>query len=194
MKKLVSVFAMTILLFSLVNGQEDEPYKMKPALLIIDMQKAFMPMMSQADQDRALEMMNWSMWAFREAELPVIRVYHTSPDWGVVEGADSFEFHDSLKISKDDPMVIKTYGSSFTKTNLDEILKEKGINTLFMCGLSAVGCVLATYMDASSHDYKAFLIKDAMLSHDENYTNQIEDIFGALDLDTVMFMLKIGKE
>ena len=168
---------MTILLFSLVNGQEDEPYKMKPALLIIDMQKAFMPMMSQADQDRALEMMNWSMWAFREAGLPVIRVYHTSPDWGVVEGADSFEFHDSLKISKDDPMVIKTYGSSFTKTNLEEILKEKG-----------------TDMDASSHDYKAFLIKDAMLSHDENYTNQIEDIFGALDLDTVMFMLKIGKE
>ena len=179
---------------ALGQEKEKEPYRMKPALLIIDTQKAFMPMMSQADQDRALEMMNWSMWAFREAGLPVIRVYHEAPDWGVVEGAPGFEFHDSLKIAKDDPMVIKTYGSSFVKTNLDELLKEKGINTLFMCGLSAVGCVLATYMDASSHDYKAFMIKDALLSHNDTYTDQIEDIFDALDLDTVMYMLKIAKE
>ena len=49
-------------------------------------------------------------------------------------------------------------------------------------------------MDASSHDYKAFMIKDALLSHNEKYTDQVEDMFGALDLDTVMFMLKIGTE
>ncbi len=196
MKKFLSLFVLTALLFSQATAQEkeQEKFEMSPALLIIDMQKQFMPMMSQADQDRALEMMNWSMWAFRDAGYPVIRVYHSAPDWGVVEGAPGFEFHDSLKISEDDPMVIKTYGSSFTKTNLDELLRAQGINTLFMCGLSSVGCVLATYMDASSHDYKAFMIKDAMLSHDEKYTDQIEDIFDALDLDTVMFMLKISKE
>jgi len=196
MKKILLTITLGMIFLTAALGQENEKetYKMKPALLIIDVQKAFMPMMSQADQDRALEMMNWSMWAFREAELPVIRVYHTSPDWGVVEGAPSFEFHDSLKISKDDPMVIKTYGSAFTKTNLDEMLKEKGINTLFLCGLSSVGCVLATYMDASSHDYKAFMIKDALLSHNENYTDQIENIFDALDLETVMYMLKIRGE
>jgi nicotinamidase-related amidase len=55
-----------------------------------------------------------------------------------------------------------------------------------------VGCVLATYLDAFSYDYKAFMIKGAMLSHSAEYTNQIEDIFSAVDLETVMFMLEIG--
>ena len=183
------------LLFTTTLGQEsEESYQMKPALLIIDVQKQFTPMMSQDDQERALEMMNWSMWVFREAGLPVIRIYHIDPDWGLTEESPGFAFHDSLKVHEDDPMVIKTYGSGFTKTNLDQLLKEKGINTLFLCGLSSVGCVLATYMDASSHDYKAFMIKDALLSHNEKYTDQVEDMFGALDLDTVMFMLKIGTE
>lgn len=167
---------------------------MKPALLIIDVQKQFTPMMSEADQDRALEMMNWSMWVFREANLPVIRVYHIEPEWGLTEGSPGFAFHDSLKVMDDDPMVVKTYGSAFTKTGLDDMLKEKGINTLFLCGLSSVGCVLATYMDAASHDYKAFMIKDALLSHNEKYTNNVEEMFNAMDLETVLYMLDIRAE
>ena len=167
---------------------------MKPALLIIDVQKEYIPMMSQGDQELALQMMNWSMWVFRNFNLPVIRVYHTSPEWGLTEDSPGFVFHDSLKISQDDPMVVKTYGSAFTKTNLEEILKEKDINTLFLCGLSSTGCVLATYMDASSHDYKAFMIKDALLSNKEEYTDNVEEMFNALDLETVMYMLEIGIE
>jgi nicotinamidase-related amidase len=195
MKNLLNTIILVSLLFTTALGQEaEESYQMKPALLIIDVQKQYTPMMSEGDQERALQMMNWSMWVFREAGHPVIRIYHIDPDWGLTEESPGFAFHDSLKVKEDDPMVIKTYGSGFTKTNLDELLKEKGINTLFLCGLSAVGCVLATYMDASSHDYKAFMIKDALLSHNEKYTDQVEDMFGALDLNTVMYMLKIGKE
>jgi len=196
MKKILSLILFAALSCSMAFAQEAEKEKMimKPALIIIDVQKQFTPMMSTADQDRALEMMNWSMWVFREAKLPVIRVYHTDPEWGLTEGSPGFAFHDSLKVMDDDPMVVKTYGSAFTKTNLDELLKEKGINTLFLCGLSSVGCVLATYMDAASHDYKAFMIKDALLSHNEKYTNNVEEMFNAMDLETVMYMLDIRAE
>lgn len=196
MKKFFFLFIFTAVfsLFSLGQEAEKEPKTMKPALLIIDVQKAFTPMMSEGDQERALDMMNWSMWAFRKFDLPVIRVYHIDPEWGITEESPGFAFHDSLKIDESDPMVVKTYGSAFTKTNLDELLKEKEINTLFLCGLSSVGCVLATYMDAASHDYKAFMIKDALLSHEESYTNQVEEMFGALDLETVMYMLEIRRE
>jgi len=105
-----------------------------------------------------------------------------------------FEFHDSLKVKETDPKIVKTYPSAFTKTELNDLLKEKNIHTLFLCGLSSVGCVLATYMDATSHDYKAFMIKDAILSHKENYTDSIEEIFNALDLDTIDFMINIASE
>jgi len=166
--------------------------EMKPALLIIDTQNAFMPMMSKEDQDLAIQMMNYSLMIFRQLNLPIIRVYHSSADYGVTAGVEGFEYPDSIQIKQEDLKVIKTYSSSFVKTELDSLLKAREINTLFLCGLSSVGCVLATYLDAYSYDYKAFMIKDAMLSHNADYTNQIETIFSALDLETVMFMLEVG--
>ncbi|MEZ5081871.1 MAG: isochorismatase family cysteine hydrolase [Bacteroidales bacterium] len=187
-----------IILFALIcpaiaQSEQEEKTEMKPALLVIDVQKQFLPMMSKEDQDFAIEMMNWSIWIFRKFDLPVIRIYHTSPEWGPAEGTDEFEFHDSLKVTSEDPMIVKTYASAFTKTGLDDLLKERGINTLFLCGLSSVGCVLSTYTDAASHDYKAFMIKDALLSHKEEYTNNIEEMLNALDLETIMYMIEISQ-
>jgi nicotinamidase-related amidase len=195
MKNIFTLLAL-VLVFNSISAQSEKPEKilMKPALLVIDVQKAFLPMMSKEDQDKAIEMMNWSMWLFRKHGLPVIRVYHVSEDYGVLQGTPGFEFSDSLKIEQTDPQVIKTYPSSFNKTELDKLLKEKGINTLFLCGLSAVGCVIATYIDAENYDYKAFLIEDALLSHNAEFTNQIEKIFRALDLEAIDYMLKIRKE
>jgi nicotinamidase-related amidase len=195
MKKIVTLVAL-LLAVHLGFAQEGEPEKvlMKPALLVIDVQKQFMPMMSKEDQERALEMMNWSIWLFRQYGLPVIRVYHTDEKWGPKPDEPGFEFHDSLKIEQTDTKVTKTYSSAFNKTELNKLLKEKGINTLFLCGLSSVGCVLATYMDAANYDYEAFLIKDAIIGHDAQYTNQVETIFNAMDLNTINYMFKIRKE
>lgn len=180
--------------FIIAQDEPSEKKVMNPALLVIDVQKEYMPMMSQEDQESAIEMMNWSIWVFRKFNLPIIRVYHTSAEWGPAPDSPGFAFHDSLKVTEEDPMIIKTYGSSFTKTDLDQKIKELGVNTLFLCGLSATGCVLATYMDAGSHDYKAFMIKDALLSNNADNTNSVEDIFGAIGLETVMYMIEISRE
>ena len=179
-----------------VSAQSVKPEKiiMKPALLMLDVQNQYLPMMSKEDQASALEMINWAIWVFRQHDLPVIRIYHSSEKWGPKPGTPEFEFPDTLKIEKSDPMVIKTYGSAFTKTGLNDLLKEKGINTLFICGLSSVGCVLATYFDADNYDYRTFLIKDALIGPDAEYTNQVEDMFDAIDLNTMNYMFKIRKE
>jgi len=147
--------------------------------------------MSQEDRAKALEMMNWAIWVFRQYDLPVIRVYHTSDKWGPKPGTEEFQFPDTLKVTEDDPMVIKTYGSAFNKTELNDLLKKKEINTLFLCGLSSVGCVLATYFDAANYDYDVFLVKDAMIGPDANYTDQVEEMFGAMDLENIYFIMKI---
>jgi nicotinamidase-related amidase len=195
MKKLLILVAAFLVLQSLpARSGEPEKILMKPALLVVDVQKQFLPMMSQDDQAKALEMVNWAIWLFRQNDLPVIRIYHTSEAWGPKPGEPGFEFADSVKITDTDPKIIKTYASAFNKTELHPLLKEKGINTLFVCGLSSVGCVLATYMDAANYDYQAFLIKDAMIGPDAQFTNQVETIFDALDLNTIDYMFKIRKE
>jgi nicotinamidase-related amidase len=196
MKTYMSFLLILFLSLQTALAQENKPEKitMKPALLVIDVQNQFIPMMAKEDQEMAIEYINGAIWVFRQFDLPVIRVYHTSEKWGPAPGTEEFQFPDTIKVTDDDPMITKTYGSAFNKTELNDLLKKEGINTLFMCGLSSVGCVLATYMDASNYDYEAFLIKDAMLGPDADYTNQIEEIFSAIELNTIYYMMKIRRE
>ncbi len=188
MKKIITVLIALLITGSAMFSQERK--ELKPALLVIDVQKQYMPMMSKDDQESAIENMNWAIWIFRQYDLPVIRVYHTSLQWGPAEGTPEFEFHDSIKVVPEDPMIVKTYGSAFIKTDLDKILKELDVNTLYMCGLSSVGCVLATYMGAEEYDYTAFLVKDGLLSHKEKYTDYIEEIFDAQSVENLYFMMQ----
>jgi len=192
MKKLLYLTVL-LALSCLTTFSQAEKKVMKPALVVIDVQQAFLPYMSKTDQDMALEMMNWAMQTFRKFNLPVIRVYHQSDEWGVKPGAPEFEFASNLQIQETDPKIIKTYPSAFTKTDFDKVLKEKGINTLFLCGLSSTGCVLATYFDAGSHDYKAFMLKDAMIGPKESYTDAVEEMFSAMDLETATYMLELTR-
>jgi nicotinamidase-related amidase len=193
MKKSILVLLGLILFSAILFSQEESTEKPFPALLVIDVQNKYLPMMSQEDQGNALEMMNWAIYVFRQYELPVIRIYHTSEKWGPEPGSDEFQFHESLKVEETDPMIIKTYGSAFNKTELDSMLKDMGVNTLYMCGLSSVGCVMASYFDAGNYDYKAFLIKDAMLGPDAHHTDMIEEMFDAISLNTANYILQFSE-
>jgi nicotinamidase-related amidase len=192
MKKIFPLLILAVLYMTGVTAQEeaDQP-DVKPALLVIDVQNKYLPMMSQEDQEHALGMMNWAIWVFRQYDYPVIRVYHTSEKWGPEPGSEAFAFHDTLKVTENDPMIIKTYGSAFNKTELDSLLTAQSVNTLFMVGLSSVGCVLATYFDAGNYDYRAFLIRDALLGPDAGKTDMIEEMFDAIDLNTANFMISL---
>jgi len=192
MKKII--FAIVLLAFAcLTANSQTEKKEMKPALVVIDVQQAFLPYMSKSDQDMAIEMMNWAIGIFRKYSLPVIRIYHQDEEWGVKPGAPEFEFPSTIQINETDPQIIKTYPSAFVKTGLDELLKEKGVNTLFLCGLSSTGCVLATYFDAGSHDYKAFILKNAIMGPKESYTDAVEDMFSAVDVETAGYMLEMTR-
>jgi nicotinamidase-related amidase len=127
---------------------------------------------------------------FRSHGYPVIRVYHFSEKYGPKKGTEQFEFPTSVLIKSDDPKVIKTYPDGFNKTDLDKVIKEKGCNTLFLCGLSATGCVLATWIGAQNYDYNAFLIKDAIMSPNSEYTNNIEEMFDAVGYEVLNLLLE----
>ena len=192
MKKIFLVLLLAAVSFSLFSQDKTENTpkpEMKPALVVIDIQNKFLPYMSD-DQDKVLEMINWAIYIAREYKIPVIRVYHTDPNWGPKPGTEEFEFPKSVKINDDDPKVIKNYGDGFKKTDLDRVLKEKGINTVFLCGLSATGCVLATYHGAVNLDYETFMLQGAILSSDKDLTKAVEKICQSVSLDTFNFMMK----
>ncbi len=187
------LFTLLILLLgsaSMNSFSQSPAAPLKPALLVIDIQNAFLPSVPEADREPAMRNINYYISLFRSHGFPVIRVYHHGEEYGVRPGTEAFEFPSSVMIKADDPKVIKTYPDGFNKTDLDSVLKEQGCNVLFLTGLSAVGCVLATYIGAMNHDYKVFLVKDAIMSHNSRYTRNIEEIFGAVSPDVITLVLE----
>jgi nicotinamidase-related amidase len=174
---------------SLSQAQNEQKAPAKPALIVIDIQNAFLPSIPERDRETALQNINFYIQFFRDKGYPVIRVYHQSDEYGVIPGTDLFEFPTSVLIKPEDPRVIKTYPDGFNKTDLDKVIKETGSNTLFLCGLSAVGCVLATWIGAQNHDYTAFLLKDAIMSHNSEYTDNVEMMFDAVSYEVVKLIL-----
>lgn len=188
-----SLIVLLLLINPFIIGQDtqsNKANKIKPALLVIDIQNEYLPYMSEDGKQFAMLVINGSIWFFRENNLPIIRVYHSDLNWGPKEGTEAFEFPKSVIIQESDTKIHKHYPSAFTKTDLDKVLKEKGCNTLFLCGLSATGCVLATYFGGMDHEYKTILIKDGIMSHNSNYTNVIKDICESVSFETMMYVLE----
>jgi nicotinamidase-related amidase len=162
---------------------------MKPALLVIDVQKMFEPYIADGDKKLAPEMMNWAIAMFRARQLPVLRVYHRDPQWGLEVGSPAFEFFDSIRVTADDPMIVKDYPNGFKKTDLKARLDGLGCDTVFLCGFSATGCVLATYHGAKDLDYTAILVKGALLSDNASQTSWVEQICDAVNVNVLKTML-----
>lgn len=195
MKNRIYLIGLTFLLLvisvkSFPQDQKEQKTPIKPALLVIDIQNAYLKMIPEREKEMAMANINSYIELFRSHGYPIIRIYHLSKEYSVQPGSDQFEFPASVLIKPDDPKVIKTYPDGFNKTDLDKVIKEKGCNTLFLCGLSAVGCVLATWIGSFNHDYNAFLVKDAIMSHNEEYTNNIEAMFDAVGFDVVKLIIE----
>jgi nicotinamidase-related amidase len=194
MKK--SAIIMTIL-FMIVSGKsfsqdqkEQTKAQIKPALLIIDIQNVYLSMVPEREKEVAMTYINGLIELFRSNGYPIIRIYHLDKESGPKPGSEQFEYPTSVLIKDEDAKVIKTYADGFNKTDLDKIIKENGSNTLFLCGLSAVGCVLATWIGAQDRDYKAFMVKNAIMSHNSDYTKNVEDMFDAVSYDVVQLILE----
>lgn len=171
------------------KAQDQKIKQIRPVLLVIDVQNEYLPFMSLEEKPLSFRMINGCIWLFRQKGLPIIRIYNTHPQWGPKVDSEAFAFPSSIMVTDDDPKIVKNFPSAFRKTELDRMLKKKGHNTLFLCGLSATGCVLATYHGAAERGYHVFMIKDAIMSPNRNYTKVIEDISDSVNFQTLRFML-----
>ena len=194
MKKIIiSIMVILVSVQFAVLSQEKETNNAdtgRPALVIIDIQNQYLSMVPEREKNIAFYFINEYIKLFREKGLPVIRVYHTSQDLNPHPDSIGFQYPDNILIEPDDPMIIKHYTNSFKKTELDKMLKERNCNTLFLCGLSSVACVIATYFGAKDLDYNVFLLKNAIMSHNSTYTENIEIMFEAVGHDAVKYILE----
>ena len=147
-------------------------------------------MMDASEEDLAKRVINGAIWLFRMHELPIIRVYHTDPQWGPDPQSEEFQFIEGINVEESDPKIVKNYGSAFVDTELDAMLKEMGVNTLYLCGLSGTGCVLATYFGASERHYGVFMIEGGIMSPKAEHTQAVLEILHAVDFTALRTTLR----
>ncbi len=161
---------------------------MKPALFVIDMQKDYFNRSERMAESMksAVEYINAAIEVFRKKNLPVIVVQHMNQEDGPMPGQSGFEVLDELKLQPQDGRVTKTYGNAFTKTGLAEKLRELGIDTIILTGLSAESCVLSTYRGALDFDFKPIMLRGSLASSNAENIKFVEQIsetitYGALN-------------
>lgn len=138
---------------------------MKPALLVIDVQKEFFknPVTAQS-LDQAIVQINTGIELFRSKNLPIFCIQHMVKENGLLPGAEGFDLPESLSILPTDPHIHKTYGNAFNKTNLEQLLREQNIDTIIITGYCAEYCVLSTYRGALDLNFTPVLLRGAIAS------------------------------
>jgi nicotinamidase-related amidase len=160
---------------------------MKPALLVIDVQKAFFDLdpVSTRSLENAIETINAAIALFRTKQLPVVAVQHMDAEEHLVPDTEGFALPEQLKILASDVHITKTHGNAFHNTPLADVLQRLGVDTVLLTGFCAEYCVLSTCRGAQDRDLTPVLLRDALASGSpENirFVMDVNDIisFGAL--------------
>ena len=147
---------------------------MKPALLIIDLQEGFSGGPNEPFFASAAETVNGALELFRAKKLPIVWIHQLSEKQGLAPGEPKFEMYSRLNRESDGFTVHKRFSNSFRETELGEILKSEGADTLVICGFKAQKCINETYCGALDRGYSAVLLKGAIATDEAEAIRIVE--------------------
>lgn len=113
----------------------------------------------------------------------------------LVRGSPGFEIVPEVPVAEGDVIIDKTANGAFTYTDLDHVLRWRGITHLILMGCTTDVCVHCTLREANDRNYQCLVVEDACASGDPYahdaaiYMVTVEDgVFGvvAKTLDVVV--------
>lgn len=133
---------------------------MKPALLIIDMQKGLLtdPRL-QSELSVASEYINAVADLFRDTGRPVVVVQDTE----MGEHSPGFEVTPEIRLDDSDLRISKEWNNAFWKTDLEQLLRDKETNFVVVCGFAAEHCVTFTFNGARERGFGAAILQKGIL-------------------------------
>lgn len=156
--------------------------ELKPALLIIDIQKEFLkisPACSESIQS-AIEYINAAIQLFREKNLPIVVIQDKIQ--GLPEGNPGFDVPENVKLEPQDMRIRKAFGNSFRETGLAEKLEQLGVDTVIVTGFCAEYCVLSTIMGAQDVDLVPIVLKGSLASGNAEHIRFVEEISESMSI------------
>ncbi len=166
----------------------------KTAVLVIDMQKdftqpdgrfyypettgvmmkTFPDKINQMREAGALVVIVYTAHPKEEKEInpELTRMFRDGKKASLVEGTKGAQLDERIPYKEEQDLLWRKYvPSAFFGTGLDQVLREKGIENVLVCGVKTNVCCRATATDAYSHRFRTYMISDMLGTN----TAQIND-------------------
>ena len=134
----------------------------KTALVVIDVQNGVVA--DAYDRDNVVSNIAALVDKARDARVDVMWVQHASEN--LPRGSDEWQLVPQLKPRDGEPLVHKAYGDSFEETDLEAVLRQRGIGRLLVSGAQTDQCIRSTLHGAIVRGYDATLVADAHTTQD----------------------------
>jgi nicotinamidase-related amidase len=85
---------------------------------------------------------------------------------GMTETDQATQVHERVAPQPGDVTVVKKRVSAFAGSDLDVVLRSKGVDTLVLTGIATSGVVLSTIRQAADLDYRLVVLTDGCLDAD----------------------------
>jgi nicotinamidase-related amidase len=152
---------------------------MKPALLIIDVQKEYFAPHGQwviPEGEEALQQIQKLLAAFRQHNLPVFHIVHEELDPAspvFSPGSRGVEMHPAMHVLPGEITIVKHFPGAFTQTPLEAYLHLTGRDTLVICGYMTHMCCDTTTRQATEHNLSVLFAADATATRDLTSNGQL---------------------
>jgi nicotinamidase-related amidase len=138
---------------------------MTTALIVIDVQESFRagPPWETVSEPKIAHQVDRLVRLARQAGQLVVWVLHSEPGTGGVfdPALGHVRLMDELRRLDSEPLIHKTSHNAFTTTNLQQLLTERGVRELTVCGIRTEQCVETTARVASDLGYQVTFVIDA---------------------------------
>jgi len=155
---------------------------MTTALLVMDMQNGILERYPQSNW--VIETLRETIDVARRAAVPVIfvrlgfrngapevsdrnRIFSTLiKNYDMADASRATQVHSTLEPQDGDVVVTKRRVSAFTGSDLEVILRSRGIDTLVLTGIATSGVVLSTLRQAADLDFEVVVLSDGCADSD----------------------------
>lgn len=157
----------------------------KPALIVIDLQKGFVPVLTVPPVGPVIDRAARVAAAFRRRGLPVVLVNvndippgRTDIGLPIPDDPSWAELVDELDPQPTDHLITKKSWGAFHGTSLDARLRELGVTQVILLGAATSVSIESTARCAYEHGFHVVLVTDAMSDIDDRaHRNSTEHIF-----------------